>query len=166
MQRIVFKFIWISVDGEIIENDSVDGKHFIRFRGENYVSKFIWISVDGASVIRYLFFSSLRAPRARFLLAFLRQVKRKAVNSVVLRLSKQESYNISINTDMTPVHLGLYQVETRAAFLLTMEVSRLLGKQECNEASDVDLQLLRLLTPIAKLYTAKQVRPAVSETWL
>ena len=63
--------------------------------------------MDGASVIRYLFFSSLRAPRARFLLAFLRQVKRKAVNSVVLRLSKQESYNISINTDMTPVHLGL-----------------------------------------------------------
>jgi len=48
-------------------------------------------------------------------------------------------------------------VETRAAFLLTMEVSRLLGKQECNEASDVELQLLRLLTPITKLYTAKQV---------
>ena len=38
-----------------------------------------------------------------------------------------------------------------------MEVSLLLGKQECNEASDVDLQLLRLLTPITKLYTAKQV---------
>ena len=36
MQRIVFKFIRISVDGEIIENDSVDGKHFTRFRGESY----------------------------------------------------------------------------------------------------------------------------------
>jgi len=48
-------------------------------------------------------------------------------------------------------------VETRAAFLLTMEVSRLLGLQECNEASGVELQLLRLLTPITKLYTAKQV---------
>ena len=46
MQRIVFKFIRISVDGEIIENDSVDGKHFIRFRGENSVFKFIRISVD------------------------------------------------------------------------------------------------------------------------
>ena len=45
MQRIVFKFIRISVDGEIIENDSVDGKHFIRFRGENSVFKFIRISV-------------------------------------------------------------------------------------------------------------------------
>ena len=51
------------------------------------------------------------------------------------------------------------QVETRAAFLLTMEVGRLLGKQECKEASDVELQLLRLLIPITKLYTAKQVRP-------
>lgn len=54
------------------------------------------------------------------------------------------------------------QLETRAAFLLTMEVGRLLGKQECNEASDVELQLLRLLTPITKLYTAKQVRPYVT----
>lgn len=50
-------------------------------------------------------------------------------------------------------------METRAAFLLSMEVARLLGKQDCNEASDVETQLLRLLTPITKLYTAKQVRP-------
>lgn len=42
-----------------------------------------------------------------------------------------------------------------------MEVGRLLGKQECNKASDVELQLLRLLTPITKLYTAKQVRPVM-----
>ena len=53
MQRIVFKFILISVEGEIIENeryenDSVYGKHFIRFRGENSFFKFIRISVDGA----------------------------------------------------------------------------------------------------------------------
>ena len=37
------------MDGENIENDSVDGKHFIRFRGENSIFKFIRISVDGAS---------------------------------------------------------------------------------------------------------------------
>lgn len=58
-------------------------------------------------------------------------------------------------------NLYIKKVETRAAFLLTMEVGRLLGKQECNEASDVELQLLRLLTPITKLYTAKQVRPVM-----
>jgi len=65
-----------------------------------------------------------------------------------------------------PLHmqtLARLEVETRAAFLLTMEVSRLLGKQECNEASDVELQLLRLLTPITKLYTAKQSMQVTSE---
>ena len=53
MQRIVFKFIRISMDGAIIENDSVDGKHFIRFRGENSVFKFIRFSLDGALVHCY-----------------------------------------------------------------------------------------------------------------
>lgn len=65
-----------------------------------------------------------------------------------------------------PLHmqtLARMEVETRAAFLLTMEVGRLLGKQECNEASDVELQLLRLLTPITKLYTAKQSMQVSSE---
>ena len=38
-----------------------------------------------------------------------------------------------------------------------MEVALLLGKQECNVSSDEEVHLLRLLTPIAKLYTAKQV---------
>jgi len=65
-----------------------------------------------------------------------------------------------------PLHmqtLARLEVETRAAFLLTMEVSRLLGLQECNEASGVELQLLRLLTPITKLYTAKQSMQVTSE---
>ena len=40
------------MDGEIIDNDTksiamMDGKHFVRFRGENSVFKFIQISVDG-----------------------------------------------------------------------------------------------------------------------
>ena len=41
-----------------------------------------------------------------------------------------------------------------------MENARLLGKQECHEASEAELHLLRLLTPISKLYTAKQVSGA------
>ncbi len=49
------------------------------------------------------------------------------------------------------------QVETRAAFLFAMEVCRLLGREENRSASDRDRLLLRLLTPVAKLYTAKQV---------
>ena len=38
-----------------------------------------------------------------------------------------------------------------------------LGKEECGEANAADRELLRLLTPLVKLYTAKQVVPVVSE---
>ena len=47
-----------------------------------------------------------------------------------------------------------------------MEVGRLLCKQECNEASDVELQFLRLLTPITKLNTAKQVNLAMKQPYV
>ena len=50
MPRFVFKFIRISVDWKYwkrYENESVDGKHFIRFRNKNSVFKFIRVSVDG-----------------------------------------------------------------------------------------------------------------------
>lgn len=46
-------------------------------------------------------------------------------------------------------------LQFRAAFFLAFRVVELLGKEECGEASATDLQLLRLLTPVAKLYTAK-----------
>lgn len=38
-----------------------------------------------------------------------------------------------------------------------MFVGKLLGKVECNEASSEEQELLRFLTPILKIYTAKQV---------
>uniref|UniRef100_A0A673HRU8 Acyl-CoA dehydrogenase family member 11-like n=1 Tax=Sinocyclocheilus rhinocerous TaxID=307959 RepID=A0A673HRU8_9TELE len=53
--------------------------------------------------------------------------------------------------------LSRLEVETRAAFLFAMEVCRLLGREENRSASDRDTLLLRLLTPIAKLYTAVSV---------
>lgn len=49
------------------------------------------------------------------------------------------------------------QVQRRGAFLLLMEVARLLGLEETSMASERDQLLLRLLTPVAKLYTGKQV---------
>ncbi|TRY86120.1 hypothetical protein DNTS_030199 [Danionella cerebrum] len=55
------------------------------------------------------------------------------------------------------------QVEARGSFLLAMEVCRLLGKEECGSASKHESLLLRLLTPVAKLYTAKQAVRVVSE---
>ncbi|XDV17151.1 hypothetical protein PO909_016550 [Leuciscus waleckii] len=59
--------------------------------------------------------------------------------------------------------LSRMEVETRAAFLLTMEVCRLLGREENRSASEREILLLRLMTPVAKLYTAKQAVSVVSE---
>jgi len=47
------------------------------------------------------------------------------------------------------------ELDTRAATEFTFFAIHLLGKAECNTATPVDLGLLRLLTPLVKLYTAK-----------
>ncbi|KAM3939627.1 acyl-CoA dehydrogenase family member 11-like [Leptodactylus fuscus] len=65
-----------------------------------------------------------------------------------------------------PLHMqtmARMEVQARGAFLLLMEVARLLGLEEMNMATEQDQHLLRLLTPIAKLYTGKQVIAVVSE---
>ncbi|NXW58574.1 ACD11 dehydrogenase, partial [Eurystomus gularis] len=65
-----------------------------------------------------------------------------------------------------PLHMqtiARMEVETRGAFLLLMEIVRLLGLVETNKASEQDQLLLRLLTPVAKLYTAKQASAVVIE---
>ena len=66
-----------------------------------------------------------------------------------------------------PLHvetLAGMQVELEAAFLLVFRVVELLGASECGEASERELALLRLLTPVAKLYTARQAVAVTSET--
>ena len=65
-----------------------------------------------------------------------------------------------------PLHaetLAAMETEWRAAFMLAFHVVELLGRQECNEASTNELARLRLLIPIAKLYTAKQAVAVASE---
>jgi len=65
-----------------------------------------------------------------------------------------------------PLHvetLADLEVETRAAFLLTFELVELLGRQEAGELDAQQKALLRLLTPISKLLTAKQAVAVVSE---
>lgn len=65
-----------------------------------------------------------------------------------------------------PLHIdtvaGL-EAETRAAFLLAFELVELLGRLETAEIDDGQRALLRLLTPIAKLLTARQAVAATSE---
>lgn len=47
--------------------------------------------------------------------------------------------------------------------LLSWFLTRLLGREDCKEASEREIALLRLLTPVAKLYTAKGAIASASE---
>ena len=47
--------------------------------------------------------------------------------------------------------------------MLAFRVVELLGKEECGEATDAELQILRFLIPVAKLYTAKRAVEVASE---
>ena len=65
-----------------------------------------------------------------------------------------------------PLHvdtLAGLEVITRASFLLAFELVELMGRLEAGEIDDEQRQLLRLLTPIAKLLTARQAVAVVSE---
>jgi acyl-CoA dehydrogenase len=65
-----------------------------------------------------------------------------------------------------PLHLdtlaGL-QAEFEAAFHLTFFIVELLGRSEANEASEHQITLLRILTPVTKLSTARQSVAVLSE---
>ncbi|CAM2006526.1 acyl-CoA dehydrogenase family protein [Acanthopleuribacter pedis] len=57
-----------------------------------------------------------------------------------------------------PLHqttLARLDAEASACLLLVLHTARLLGKVECGDADDGETKLLRILTPIVKLYTAK-----------
>ncbi|XP_072163576.1 acyl-CoA dehydrogenase family member 11-like [Diadema setosum] len=65
-----------------------------------------------------------------------------------------------------PLHvqtLSRMEVETRGAMAFLLDAAHLLGKEEAGEATEDDLNLLRLLVPILKLYTGKQAVSTVSE---
>lgn len=65
-----------------------------------------------------------------------------------------------------PLHvetLAALEVEAAAALLFVFRVAELMGMVECREATAEETALLRLLTPLVKLYTAKQSVAVVSE---
>jgi len=65
-----------------------------------------------------------------------------------------------------PLHaetLANLQIEFQAAFHLTFRAVELMGKEECGQATSEELAVLRLLTPLAKLFTARQCVAATSE---
>jgi alkylation response protein AidB-like acyl-CoA dehydrogenase len=65
-----------------------------------------------------------------------------------------------------PLHIdtlaGL-EAERYGAFMLAFRTAELLGKEECGELNEHEAALLRLITPIAKLLTAKQAVACASE---
>jgi hypothetical protein len=68
--------------------------------------------------------------------------------------------------DELPLHvdtLAGLEAETRGAFLLAFELVELMGRQEAGEIDADQKALLRVITPIAKLLTAKQAVAVVSE---
>jgi alkylation response protein AidB-like acyl-CoA dehydrogenase len=65
-----------------------------------------------------------------------------------------------------PLHaetLAALEVECDAALHLVFHLAALLGREECGSASAEESALLRLLTPVAKLYTGKQAVAVASE---
>jgi len=65
-----------------------------------------------------------------------------------------------------PLHLATLaeiEVELHGATVLAMHCASLLGAEDCGEASPEDVAELRLLTPLAKLYTARQAVAGISE---
>ncbi len=65
-----------------------------------------------------------------------------------------------------PLHvetLAELQVEMEGAFHIVFRAVELLGRAECGEANESEQALLRLLTPVVKLYTAKQAIAVASE---
>ncbi|XP_053225325.1 acyl-CoA dehydrogenase family member 11-like isoform X1 [Podarcis raffonei] len=65
-----------------------------------------------------------------------------------------------------PLHmqtLARMEVQARGAFLLMMEIGKLLGLEETKKDTEQDQHMLRLLTPVVKLYTGKQAVAVTSE---
>jgi alkylation response protein AidB-like acyl-CoA dehydrogenase len=65
-----------------------------------------------------------------------------------------------------PLHvdtLAGLEAETRGAFLLAFQLVELMGRHEAGESDSGQRALLRILTPIVKLATAKQAVAVVSE---
>src|SRR5690606_6940864 len=65
-----------------------------------------------------------------------------------------------------PLHtrvLAKMEAEFRGCLHLLFNTIYLLGLSECNKATKSDLEILRLITPLEKLYTAKQAVKVISE---
>ncbi|CAF0767429.1 unnamed protein product [Brachionus calyciflorus] len=89
---------------------------------------------------------------------------RRAINFARDYATKRKAFGkLIIEHDLHCHTLGNMEVECRASLLTLFFVAKLLGKMECNQASKEELELLRFITPLLKIYTAKQSIAVTSE---
>lgn len=78
--------------------------------------------------------------------------------------TKREAFGSRI-ADL-PLHtqtLADLELELAAGVQIIFDLARILGREECGTATDDEKAVLRMLTPLAKLYTAKQGIAVASE---
>ena len=68
-------------------------------------------------------------------------------------------YNFEYNLSLS----CMSQLEARSSLLITLDMARILGADECGKGTKQQQELFRLLSPVAKLYTAKQAVAVASE---
>ncbi len=89
---------------------------------------------------------------------------RRGLNLARDYATKREAFGRKLKDQ--PLHmetLAALEVECTAACLLVFSLGELLGKDEVGEATKEESLLLRLLTPVVKLFTAKQAIAVCSE---
>lgn len=89
---------------------------------------------------------------------------RRAIAAAADYATKRKAFGN--NLSRYPLHnnaLAELEIESRAGFVLIAEMARLLGAEENKVATDNDKMMLRLLNPVAKLYTGKQAIQVASE---
>ncbi len=89
---------------------------------------------------------------------------RRGVALAIDYARKRTAFGASLSEK--PLHvdtLASIQAEAEAAFHLAFRVAELTGRSEAGEASESEMLLLRLLTPVMKLITGKQAVAVASE---
>lgn len=89
---------------------------------------------------------------------------RRAIDLATGYATKRKAFGaLIINQPLHKKTLQDLETEFAKCFKLTFYVVELLGKEELNLASDTEKKILRALTPIVKLYTAKKCVSIASE---
>jgi alkylation response protein AidB-like acyl-CoA dehydrogenase len=89
---------------------------------------------------------------------------RRAYSLSKAYISQREAFGQKIENHLLHKRtLREMEIAYQSNTMLGLFLAKLLGKEDCNTANENDKSLLRLLTPVAKLYTAKNAIKYASE---